>query len=52
MDVIDDSIVLDSDGTKCLEYCTYCNEWGHDTFTCEFTEDEWRPIFTDNDYDL
>jgi len=39
-DVIDDSIALDSNGTRRLEYCTYCNEWRHDTFNCEFTEDE------------
>jgi hypothetical protein len=51
-EIIDESIALDSDGTERLKYCTYCNEWGHDTFMCEFTEDEWRPTFTDHDYDL
>jgi hypothetical protein len=25
---------VDSDGTERLKYCTYGNEWGHDTFTC------------------
>jgi hypothetical protein len=24
----------------------------NDTYTCEFIEDEWRPTFVDNDYDL
>jgi hypothetical protein len=52
IDIIDKSIALESDGTERLEYCTYCNEWGHDTFICDYPEDEWRPTFTDHDYDL
>jgi hypothetical protein len=52
IDIIDKSIVLDSDDTERIEYCTYCNEWGHDTFICDYPGDEWRPTFTDHDYDL
>jgi len=30
-DLIDNSIVTDSDGTWYLEYCSTCEEWGHDS---------------------
>jgi hypothetical protein len=52
LDIIDKSIALDSDGTERLEYCTYCNEWGHDIFICDYPEHEWQPTFSDQDYDL
>jgi hypothetical protein len=43
-DLIDRSIVSGSDGTWHLDYCTTCDEWGHDS--CDF-EEAWEPTSLD-----
>jgi hypothetical protein len=43
-DLIDHNILLGSDGTWHLEYCTTCEEWGHNS--CNF-EEAWEPISPD-----
>jgi hypothetical protein len=44
-ELIDDNIAASSDGTWHLEYCSTCEEWGHDS--CDSQED-WEPISPDN----
>jgi hypothetical protein len=43
-DLIDQSILSGSDGTWHLDYCTTCEEWGHND--CDF-EKAWEPISLD-----
>lgn len=50
-DIIDKSIALDSDGTNGSNIVHAVMNGGHNTFLCDYPEDEWRPTFVKMRYD-
>jgi hypothetical protein len=46
-DLIDHNMLSGSDGTWPLDYCTTCEEWGHNDCDFEEFEEAWEPISPD-----